>query len=73
MFDLAFDENVDPLPEPEVETNDDTIAEDQETEIIIPTYSEEDLETARQLGYKAGKEEGLAQRRRYFQSKSMKH
>ena len=60
MFDLAFDENVDPLPEPEVETNDDTIAEDQETEIIIPTYSEEDLETARQLGYKAGKEEGLA-------------
>ena len=58
MFDLAFDKEVDPSPEPE--TNDNAITEDQEPEIIVPSFSEEDVENARQQGYEAGKVEGLA-------------
>ena len=57
MFDLTFDNQVDPLPEPE--TKDENITEEQEPEIIVPTFSEEEVETARQQGYEAGKKEGL--------------
>ena len=58
MFDLTFDNEVDPSQE--TETNDENIIEDQEPEIIVPTFSEEEVEIARQQGYEAGKEEGLA-------------
>lgn len=58
MFDLTFDNEVDPSPESE--SNDETVTEDQEPEIIVPTFSEEEVEIARQQGYEAGKEEGLA-------------
>ena len=58
MFDLTFDSEVEETLEPEKTDENTTV--DEEPEIIIPTFSEEEVETARQQGYEAGKEEGLA-------------
>jgi flagellar assembly protein FliH len=58
MFDLTFDSEVEETMEPE-KTNDITSV-NEEPEIIVPTFSEEEVEIARQQGYEAGKEEGLA-------------
>ena len=50
-FDLDFDAPEEPeTPEPEVE--------EEEEEEIVPTFSEEEVEEARQKGFDAGKEEG---------------
>ena len=58
MFDLTFDNEVEePL---EHEESDGITTVDEEPEVIIPTFSEEDVETAKKQGFEAGKEEGLA-------------
>ena len=58
MFDLTFDNEVEETLEPE--KTDETTTVDEEPEIIVPTFSEEEVEIARQQGYETGKEEGLA-------------
>ncbi|MBC8270369.1 MAG: hypothetical protein H8E36_16645 [Rhodospirillaceae bacterium] len=58
MFDVSFDnEPVVPL---EVEVAPDLPVEEPEEEIIVPTFSEEELELARQQAFEDGKKEGLA-------------
>ncbi len=58
MFDLTFDNEVEETLE--LEKTDVTTTVDEEPEIITPTFSEEEVEIARQQGYEKGKEEGLA-------------
>ena len=58
MFDLTFDNEVEETLE--LEKTDVTTTVDEEPEIIAPTFSEEEVEIARQQGYEKGKEEGLA-------------
>ena len=58
MFDLNFDDEVGVPLEP-VQTDETAIVE-EEPEIIIPTFSEKEVAIARQQGFDAGKEEGLA-------------
>ena len=58
MFDVTFDNEVEEILVHE--ESDGMSAVDEEPEIIVPTFSEEDLETARQTAFEAGKEEGLA-------------
>jgi len=58
MFDLTFDNEVEETLEPE--KTDEITTVDEEPEIIVPTFSKEEVETARQKGYETGKEEGLA-------------
>jgi len=58
MFDLTFDNDVEVPLKPE---QPEKIAPvEEEPEIIVPTFSEEEVEIARQQGFEAGKEEGLA-------------
>lgn len=57
MFDLTFDNEVEELVEPE--TADENTTDDEEPEVIVPTFSEEEVETARRQGFEAGKKEGL--------------
>jgi flagellar assembly protein FliH len=58
MFDLNFDDEVGVPLEP-VQTDEAAIIE-EEPEIIVPTFSEKEVAIARQQGFDAGKEEGLA-------------
>jgi flagellar assembly protein FliH len=58
MFDLTFDNELEVPLEPEQTEEIATVEE--EPEIIIPTFSEEEVEIARQQGFDAGKEQGLA-------------
>ena len=58
MFDLTFDNEVEvPLKS---QKPDEIAAVEEEPEIIVPTFSEEEVEIARQQGFEAGKKEGLA-------------
>ena len=55
MFETTFDEMSEPeivVPEPEDEEK------EEEPEIIVPTFSEEELNAAREEGFAAGKQEG---------------
>ena len=58
MFDIAFDEDPSKALAPEIPEGIPEIEE--EPEEIIPTFSEEEVEEARQQGFEAGKQEGLA-------------
>ena len=58
MFELSFDNEPEVPVEPDVDL--ELRVEEQEEEIIVPTFSEEELELARQQGFEAGKQEGLA-------------
>ncbi len=58
MFDMTFDEEPSPVSVPEVEERIPEVEE--EPEEIVPTFSEEEIEIARQQGFEAGKQEGLA-------------
>jgi flagellar assembly protein FliH len=58
MFDVSFDNEPEvPL---ELEVAPDVPVEEPEEEIIVPTFSEEELELARQQAFEEGKQEGLA-------------
>jgi len=58
MFDYSFDN------EPEVQLESETAPEQPEEAVeeepVVPTFSKEDIEIARQQGFDAGKQEGLA-------------
>jgi flagellar assembly protein FliH len=58
MFDHAFDE--DPVVPLEPEILEDALEIEEEPEEIIPTFSAEEVELARQQGHETGKAEGLA-------------
>ena len=58
MFDLTFDNELEAPTEPE--RSDEIAAVEEEPEIIVPTFSEEEVKIARQQGFDAGKEQGLA-------------
>ena len=58
MFDLTFDNELEVPLEPE--QTEDIVAVEEEPEIIVPTFSEEEVEIARQQGFDAGREQGLA-------------
>jgi len=58
MFDLTFDNEVEVSLQ--TEQADEIATVEEELEIIAPTFSEEEVEIARQQGFEAGKEEGLA-------------
>lgn len=57
MFDVPFDDVPTRSLEKEIA---ETPVEEEEVEEIIPTFSEEEVEQARQEGFEAGKIEGLA-------------
>lgn len=57
MFELSFDEELAPEEEP---AEDELAAEEEEPEEVVPTFSQEEVEQARQQGYEEGKQEGLA-------------
>ena len=53
IFDTRFDLEAQPEPEPE------ELIEEEEPEEIVPTFSEEEMKTARDEFFAAGKEEGI--------------
>jgi flagellar assembly protein FliH len=57
MFEYSFDNDSAATEEQEVVT--EQPVEEEEEEVIVPTFSEEDLELSRQQGFEAGKQEGL--------------
>lgn len=58
MFDVPFDDLTESPEAQEAPQENETEA--MEPEEIVPTFSEEEVELARQQGYETGKEEGLA-------------
>lgn len=57
MFEISFDE--DTIAQLEAVEVDEIPVEEEEPEEIVPTFSEEEVEQARQQGFEAGKQEGL--------------
>ncbi len=58
MFDVSFDNE--PIVSLELEVAPDALVEEPEEETIAPTFSEEELELARQQAFEDGKKEGLS-------------
>jgi len=59
MFEVSFDNDPE-VPSEQVVDTELPIEEEVVEEVIVPTFSEEELDIARQQGFEAGKQEGLA-------------
>lgn len=57
MFNRSFDSNQPDAPAEEVE--EEVVEEEQEPEVVVPTFSEEELEAAKKEAFEKGREEAL--------------
>ena len=56
LFDRSFDVEI---PDPAASANDAKEEEPEEPEVIVPTFSQEEMDAARQAGFEEGRQQGV--------------